>query len=142
LSALDIAEALIKRHEGLKLEVYADTVGERTCGWGHNLGDTYCQSPITQATADAFFESDFKVAQYTCVRLFGDKWNSFSDNRQAALLDMSFQLGYPRLSKFVHMIAACLADNWNSAADNALGSLWAEQVHDRAQEDSDLLRNG
>ena len=44
-----------------------------------------------------------------------------------------FNLGRPRLSKFVGMKRGVDAKDWNSAADEMVDSRWYRQVGDRAE---------
>lgn len=133
----DVA-ALIKRHEGLRLKSYVDTVGKVTIGYGRNLSD----NGISQAMADTMVLEDIEMAKSIALSIFGSGFASASDARQAALTDMAFNMGQPRLSQFTHLIAAVKAGDWALAATEALSSRWASQVGARAQEDADLLRHG
>lgn len=56
--------ALIKKHEGLRLEAYRDPVGIITVGWGH-VGARYAfeGSKITKAQAESLFRDDLKEAE-------------------------------------------------------------------------------
>lgn len=61
---------------------------------------------------------------------------------QAALINMCFNLGLPRLLGFKRMIAALEAKNYTLAAKEALNSKWATQVGDRAKDVAVMLREG
>ena len=47
---------------------------------------------------------------------------------------MNFNLGINKLSQFHGMISALEAKNYTLAAQEALNSLWAKQVGDRAKQ--------
>ena len=55
---------------------------------------------------------------------------------------MASNLGKPRLSGFVKMIAAVKAGNWDNAANEALNNKWATQTGHRALEIADMLKFG
>lgn len=55
---------------------------------------------------------------------------------------MAFNLGKPRLSGIVKMIAAVKADDWDDAANEALNSKWATQTGHGALEIADMLKFG
>lgn len=119
----------IKKHEGLRLKVYKDTVGVSTVGYGHNIED----NGISQAVADLMLKEDVEIAVADCHKLFKN-YDRYSARQKAAVISMSFNLGYSRLSKFKKMIAAMNKGNYKEAARQALASKWAGQVHGRATE--------
>lgn len=95
---------------------------------------------ISQKEADFLFDNDF--AQ--CEReLSGCSWYvGQPESVQAALMNMCFNLGLPRLKGFKRMIAALKAKNYTIAAQEALDSKWATQVGQRAKDVAIMLREG
>ena len=59
-------------------------------------------------------------------------WKELDDVRQRVLANMAFNLGLPRLSKFVNFLTAVQASDWEKAADEMMDSKWANQVGERA----------
>ena len=59
--------------------------------------------------------------------IFGDV-KHFSENRQKALLNMMFNLGYNKFTGFKKMIAAIKLNDWEEAAEQAKDSRWYRQV--------------
>jgi len=59
-------------------------------------------------------------------------WRGLDGVRQRVLANMCFNLGYPRLSKFVKFIAAMQKGDWKTAGEEMMDSKWATQVGDRA----------
>jgi GH24 family phage-related lysozyme (muramidase) len=51
-------------------------------------------------------------------------WNTFSGDRQMALIDMIFNMGAPRFKGFKKMIAAIKSGDWYAAGIEAKNSLW------------------
>lgn len=126
----------IKKCEDCELHPYFDSEGVLTIGWGRNLRD----NGISQEEADYLFDNDFRI----CERLLAAcPWYVDQPKGvQAALINMCFNLGLPRLKGFKRMIAALLAKNYTLAAQEALNSKWATQVGQRAKDVAVMLREG
>lgn len=128
-------ELWIKRCEGLNLETYIDTKGHLTIGWGHNL-----DNGITADIAEYIFQSDL---QYTKGELEAKSWFvNQPENVKKALINMNFNLGIRKLLTFKKMIAALITQDYTLAAQEALNSLWAIQVGDRAKDVALMIRQG
>ena len=142
--------ALVRAHEGCRLAPYHDSLGYPTIGIGHLLSreawaDLSQWAPITEGEAEAIFSTDLARAADECRELFGDAWGDIAEPtlasaRQAALIDMVFELGEAGLGKFHLMIAAIGRGDWEEAARQAHASLWDRQVPKRAADDEALLR--
>lgn len=87
---------LIGGEEGCRLTVYRDSGGAWTIGWGHLVkpGEKFFPygnvRTITQAEADALFESDTRIARTaveTAVRV------PITPNQKAALTSLAFNIG-------------------------------------------------
>lgn len=126
----------IKHHEGLKLNLYKDTVNKWTVGYGRNIED----NGISQAEADFMFDNDLA----RCKReLAPFPWYvNQPQNIQDALLNMNFNMGIARLLGFKRMIMALTAKDYTKAAIEALNSKWAEQVGQRAKDVALMMRQG
>jgi lysozyme len=132
----DILNDLI-RDEGIILKPYKDSVGKLTIGIGRNLDDV----GLTKTEAEYLCENDIGRSMADLDRN-APWWRKMGDNGQRALVNMCFNLGWPRLSGFSNMLAALRAGDYAKAADEALDSRWAKQVGPRAQRIADLLRIG
>ena len=142
-----LIEKLIQ-HEGLKLQVYKDTLGIDTIGIGRNLEDrgiskeeldamdipnigVIYEYGITEADAVYLAENDVQIVEnelltaHPCV----DRLDAV---RQLVLVDMAFNMGVPRLRGFKKMWAAIHADDFQTAAKEMLDSRWANQVKSRS----------
>ena len=78
------------------------------------------------------FKLDIAVTLEDCHRLYPD-WNDLPEECQLIIANMMFNLGYPRLSKFVGMKAGVDARDFNEAADQMVDSKWYTQVPNRAR---------
>jgi lysozyme len=147
--------SLIRRHEGLRLEAYKDTVGKLTIGYGMNLDAPGAKSicnvlkleyeairngaAITEAQADAILDLQLGMVNAQAKTLFPN-FNQMPADVQAVVQDLIFNLGLAGFSKFNQTIVALKACDWPAAADHLTDSLWFKQVGSRAVEDVALLR--
>ncbi|MCX8014123.1 MAG: glycoside hydrolase family protein [Rectinema sp.] len=126
------ARDLIKKHEGLRLEVYKDSLGYDTIGYGH-LITGYEQPPIkskiTQERAEELFERDYAEAERVAREMFPDI-DEMPEARRAALIDMAFNLGW-RILKFRRFSYAVAQRDWLTAICEMCRSRWAKQVPGR-----------
>ncbi|WP_163372863.1 glycoside hydrolase family protein [Endozoicomonas acroporae] len=128
---------LIKEHEGLRLKPYRCTAGKLTIGYGHNLDD----NGITEDQAERMLIEDVANVEKELVRNI--PWFAELDIvRQSILIDMAFNLGWPRLSKFKKTLAYIKSGEYNEAAMEMLDSVWANQVGERAIRLAEMMRTG
>ena len=150
-------EELIK-HEGLKLQVYKDTLGIDTIGIGRNLEDRGISKEeldaldiptidhiyeygITEADAVYLATNDVQIVEeellqaHPCV----DRLDSV---RQLILMDMAFNMGVPRLCKFKKMWNAIHEEDYPTAAKEMLDSRWANQVKSRSVKLAHAMHHG
>ena len=69
-------------------------------------------------------------------------WTEHNEVRQGVLINMMYNLGWPRLSKFKKMLAAFESKDYKLASIEMLDSKWAVQVGRRATELSDIMKAG
>ena len=150
-------EELIK-HEGLKLQVYKDTLGIDTIGIGRNLEDrgisqeelddldipnmdVIYEYGITEADAVYLAQNDVQIVEEELLRAHPcvDRLDSV---RQLILMDMAFNMGVPRLCKFQKMWNAIHEGKYDVAAKEMLDSRWANQVKSRATKLANAMHNG
>lgn len=152
------ARPLITQHEGRMMRVYHDSLGIPTIGVGFNLNQAGARQLVANSGADydALLNGTADLTNEQCDFLLDHciintlEWMagvfpdffSYSLNRQVALTDMGFNMGQSRFLGFKNMIAKIKAEDWNGAAQEALSSKWASQVHGRADEDASMLSQG
>ena len=132
-----IVKQQLQLHEGLRLKPYTCSAGNLTIGYGRNLDDV----GITQDEADALLNHDIDRSVEDARDLVTN-FDQLNEVRQAVVVNMMFNLGKSRLSKFVKMLNALEHDDFDRAADEMLDSKWARQVGNRAVELAQLMRNG
>ena len=153
----DLIEKLIVS-EGLRLQVYKDTLGIDTIGIGRNLEDRgitkeeladldiptiehVYEYGITEADAVYLATNDVQIVEEELVRAHPcvDRLDSV---RQLILMDMAFNMGVPRLCKFKKMWNAVHEEDFPTAAKEMLDSRWANQVKSRATKLANAMHNG
>ena len=137
-NVIAVARQLLKKHEGVRSKPYICTAGKITVGIGRNLEDR----GLSMTEIEYLFANDLVIVARDCIKLFRDFDSITPVHRQAALLDMCFNLGGPRLAKFVNMRAAVDLRDWKTAAKEALDSKWATDVGTRAITISYILEHG
>lgn len=124
-SNFDELRIRILKHEGLNLKPYLDSVGKLTIGIGRNLTDC----GISYDEAYDMLEHDLTRCE---IDLVPYSWYSgLNQVRKGVLIELVFNIGLPRVLKFVNMIAALKAQDYIKASDELLNSLWAKQVGDK-----------
>ena len=135
--------ALIKKHEGLRLKPYKDSVGIWTVGYGHNLEAHGEQIPenITLERAEEYLDADLARARRDC-ELFIPGWDGLGEVRRCVLIDMCFNMGIAGLLKFRRMLNWIKNGYYQQAALEMEDSLWAKQVGMRAKTLTHMMRAG
>jgi len=145
-------------HEGLRLQVYKDTLGIDTIGIGRNLEDrgitkeeldwmdipsmdAVYEYGITEADAMHLAKNDVQIVEEELVRAHPCV-EELDAVRQLVLMDMAFNLGVPRLCKFKKMWAAVHENKFDVAAKEMLDSRWANQVKSRATKLAHAMHHG
>ena len=124
--------------EGIVHEVYLDHLGYATFGIGHLITDKDPEqeytvgTPISEERVTEAFQSDLDISIGECKVLF-DLWDTYPGEVQEILVNMMFNLGRPRLSKFKNFKKAVDAGDWVKAGIEGRDSLWWKQVGNRAE---------
>lgn len=140
-----IKEDLIK-HEGYVREIYLDSEHLPTFGIGHLVVETDPEytwpigTPVEDERILSAFQTDFEEA-YTDACVVFLNFDSLPDRVKRVCVNMAFNLGRPRLSRFKNMIGAVNEGNWSRAADEMVDSRWYGQVGRRSEELVDIMRS-
>ena len=124
----------IKEHEGFRDTVYSDSLGFATIGYGHLVlptdnfveGVTYPKEQL-----ETIFENDFKIAFNSANELL--EGLDVNHIVKGVIVEMCFQLGKPRVSKFKKMFEGIREQDWNKAADEMINSRWYSQTKSRCE---------
>lgn len=130
----------LKIDEGVKYEIYNDHLGYPTFGIGHLIlesDEEYGKpvgTPVSEERVRECFEKDIETAIGECEYLYSERtFEGLPDEVREILVNMMFNLGRPRLSKFVNFNEAIRRHDWEEAAKEGRDSLWYTQVTNRAE---------
>lgn len=119
----------IKQSEGFSLKAYRDSLDYWTVGYGHLLDKTkdWTGFTITQEQAENYLESDIAGAETSCTYL--PEWKDLDTPcRQNAVIELVFNMGLSKWKYFAKTRLDIQNNNWQSAHDDLLKSMWAKQV--------------
>lgn len=137
----------LKIDEGVVYEVYEDHLGYATFGVGHLVLESDPEygepvgTPVSEERVRECFDKDLQIAIDECVVLYKEAWEGFPSEVQEVLVNMLFNLGRPRLTKFKNFNGKLLEGDYAGAAPEGLDSLWARQVGNRAIRLMERLEN-
>jgi len=135
---LDKLQQELAEDEGCKYEIYNDHLGYATFGIGHLVTDSdleYGQeigTKVSKERVDECFKADIEITIEDCNILYSN-FNDIPEEAQLILANMMFNLGRPRLSKFVNLKLAVDSEDWMEASVQMMDSKWAKQVPNRAE---------
>jgi len=139
-----IKEDLV-RHEGYVTEIYLCSENYPTFGIGHMVTENDMEhtwpvgTPVTDERILQVFHDDCKVA-IADAELLVNNLSDHPDFVSRVLVNMAFNIGRPRLSKFKKMLAAIEAKDYNLAAEEMMDSKWYHQVGRRSKELVEMMR--
>lgn len=123
--------------EAFRAKPYRDTVGKLSIGIGRNLD----ANGISRPEADFMLANDIETAANGLLAAY--PWVAGLDSvRRRVLVNMSFNMGMPTLSKFNATLDAVKSGDYATAANQMLASKWATQVGARANRLADMMRTG
>lgn len=126
----------VKAHEGLRLKVYDCTEGYKTIGYGRNLET----NGISEEEAEEMLMNDLAKVESKLDSI--GLLDGHNDARQAALINMCFQIGFAGLMRFTNTLRYLKSHQYDEAAKEMLESRWAMQTPRRAKELSEQVRIG
>lgn len=155
---LDLIKQILKRHEGIKLVPYLDSLGIKTIGVGWNmqansLPDDIAQrlkvyEAITPEMAERLLTISLNNAIKNCQEIF-PSFDTVGNNRQLALIDIVFNMGFKVRRLFPRFIHNVNIGDWQQAANElefadgkSILSSYVKQVGKRAYENINLLVEG
>ena len=128
----------LKIDEGCVYEIYNDHLGYPTFGIGHLVRESDPENgssvgtEVSEDRVNEAFDDDVEIVLSDCNTLYPD-FDDLPEEAQQIIANMMFNLGRPRLSKFVGMKRGVDAKDWNAAADEMVDSRWYRQVGAREQ---------
>ena len=130
---------MLKRHEGVRSKVYMCSANFETIAVGRNISESGLG--LSTDEIDYLLNNDInRVREELTDEYFW--FPALNEARQAAMIDISFNLGATKLRLFVLALEAMANEKFDLAADEFLNSKWATQVGNRAIEVTDMIRSG
>lgn len=138
----------LKVDEGVEYEIYLDHLGYPTFGVGHLVLESDPEhgqpvgSSVSEERVRECFDRDLAIAISECDALYGKgNFGDFPGEVQEILVNMMFNMGRTRLSKFKNFSAALAEGDWKRAAVEGRDSLWYRQVTNRAERLMNRMEN-
>ena len=138
----------LKIDEGVEYKVYLDHLGYPTFGVGHLVlkSDPEYGSEVGTAVSEErvaeCFDKVLDTAIDECYQLYGPgTFNNFPGEVQEILINMMFNMGRPRLSKFKNFNIALIEQDWIKASEEMIDSAWYRQVGNRAKRLVERMKN-
>ena len=132
----------IKEHEGYRDTVYSDSLGFATIGYGHLVlpTDNFVEGvAYDKETLEEVFDNDFKIAVDSARDLLRNIEHNYIIF--GILVEMCFQLGKPKVSKFNKMFIALKEKNLDKASDEMINSRWHKQTPKRCESLANIMKN-
>ncbi|MDB4726101.1 glycoside hydrolase family protein [bacterium] len=130
----------LKIDEGVEYKIYLDHLGYPTLGVGHLIKESDPEhgsevgTAVSEERVFELFEQDLDVSISECCALYGEgEFNDFPGEVQEILVNMMFNMGRTRLSKFKNFTKALMNHDWPQAAIEGRDSRWHKQVTNRAE---------
>ena len=142
---IDQLRDTLKIDEGVKYEIYNDHLGYPTFGIGHLVVESDEEhgkpvgTPISEDRVNSVFEKDVAIMIDEAKKIFPNL-DELPEEAQQVIVNMTFNMGRPRLSQFKKFIAGVNAGDWNKAAVEMMDSRWAKQVGARAERLRDRIK--
>ena len=159
MSAVDYALRRLEDEEGFEGMPYTCPTGHLTVGFGTVLPLTPAELelvcakrgmaptedvlwPIDEDEARLLLRSRFGQYETELVRSdkLGFEFSEMPASVRAALYDVAYNIGLPKLLKFRKTLAHLAGSRWADAAEELLDSRYARQVSNRAHRNADLIR--
>jgi lysozyme len=128
---------LLEQHEGRVRRLYKCTAGFNTIGVGHNLD----ANPISDAAIDVILTDDIAMVEAQLDRWI-PWWRKEDAVRQAALIDLTFNMGISSFMKFGNTLSAWVKGDYAGAAAGLEASKWFTQVGRRGPRVVKMVRDG
>lgn len=130
---------MTKDFEGFRETPYLDTKGIPTVGYGFNISAGGVPQDVARGIrkmkrpeADKLFEKKYVEAENRAARFAGPQYDALSEDQQAILNDMAYNLG-DKLFKFKNMRAAIKEQRLQDVPREMKDSAWYGQVGNRSK---------
>lgn len=139
-------EQSVETNEGFRAAPYLDTESKWTWGeglcletnpptglqWKYLLDNKLVVMSISRAGADWFVQQKLAAIEKQLALDYAEFWLFLGGARQAALVEIAYQMGVNKEETFHVAIQAMREARWHDAEAAFLDSLWARQTPPRA----------
>ena len=135
-------QEIIDHEGGIILKPYKDHLGHWTIGAGHLVKEREkheFKDGINYETGLKLFLIDYTIAKRD-MQTFLKPCGDMPDIVQEVCLEMAFQIGLPKLNKFVKFKQALADENWSEAIEQMKDSRWYNQTPNRARSLMDKMK--
>ena len=142
---LDQIKEDLVRHEGYVTEIYLCSENIPTFGIGHMVTESDMEytwpvgTPVEDERILQVFHDDCMIAVNDAEQVVDDLY-SHPDDVIRVLVNMAFNIGRPRLSRFKKMLAAVNEGKYVKASQEMIDSKWFHQVGRRSVELTEMMR--
>lgn len=144
--------------EGLKNKVYKDPAGNKTVGIGFNMDDPHARGVWIMADVPESFlsvyngysqistESAWKLLNVQTnnaikdLKTVFDDFDTYPDGAKYALINIVFNIGLPKFSKFNTFIGLIKSNDFDAASDDLAQTALAHQLPNRYKRVCALLK--
>lgn len=145
ITNLDDAKKMTMDFEGVRYRPYKDSLGLWTVGVGHLIGNGRSLPPdmnreFSHEEVVNLFNADYEHHKKAAMSIPG--FGKFNKTGQAALVDLTFNMGPRWISKFKQTAKAIAAGNAEGTASGLENSLWYRQVGRRGPAIVSMIRAG
>lgn len=132
---------IIRHFEGYKTEVYIDTTGNKTIGYGHLDNNMIVGQSVGPSIIEQFYKNDTLNAISVAKSAVGNTcFDSLSEGRQINLIQLCYNLGH-KILEFKKLITSIQNQQWMQSAVELENSLWYSQVGSRGIESCQCFIN-
>ena len=90
---------------------------------------------LTEEQIKTLAREDIEIAREDAIKYLGKKdWDELNLEAQTILANMSYNLGYTRLSKFKNLREALVNEDYQTVANEMKDSRWYAQTGNRSKE--------
>ena len=132
----------IKKHEGYRDHIYNDSLSIPTFGYGHMVlpdDDLVEGKHYPIEVAEEYFDKDFNISVSAAEKLIGDINLNFI--QKCCIIQMCYQLGGPRTSKFKKMWQALRDGDYDEPANQMIDSAGHKQTTKRCESLAAAMRS-
>ena len=146
---IDLTDELkdrVRIHEGVRTQMYLDSLGKATIGIGHLIQpherDRYREGvEISMEEVEELFDIDLNRAAAGADLLIDEcVGHDLPQKVSEVILEMVFQLGTNGVRKFKNMWKALDREDYGEASFQMMDSLWAKQTPNRAKKLAEKMR--